>query len=305
MLSESRPTKMSSHHFPALPAPFRHEFGSDPKPELTEPAHPVSMDRPRQYVDFARPVAHEPLPSVSQLLTSGAHSSLSTSPYSNRLHSKSPTDRRPRQPSPYRSVGAVEPSTRSDPQYFLGSGPRLASPYGSQGKENALVASARHQPLHPTHHPRNGSDPLPQGRQAETSHPTFHPQPAGHLRTPASWHHGHSSNSGSSASPASLSPQLSREGPGATAKPLPRVISESDIPGEGRCYVYEDGTHCKKIIDGEVVNAQWGVTKAGKPRKRLAIACTTCREKKIKCDPADPKCVQCDKSGRECHFQNA
>ncbi|KAL6722122.1 hypothetical protein ACLMJK_001228 [Lecanora helva] len=88
-------------------------------------------------------------------------------------------------------------------------------------------------------------------------------------------------------------------------KPQPRVIAERDIPGEGPSWVYEDGSTCKKVIDGEQVNAQWGVTKAGKPRKRLAIACTTCREKKIKCDPAEPKCVQCEKFGRECRFMTA
>lgn len=88
-------------------------------------------------------------------------------------------------------------------------------------------------------------------------------------------------------------------------KPQPRVVGEQDVPGEGPSWVYEDGTTCKKIIDGEAVNAQWGITKAGKPRKRLAIACTTCREKKIKCDPAEPKCVQCEKFGRECRFTTA
>ena len=88
-------------------------------------------------------------------------------------------------------------------------------------------------------------------------------------------------------------------------KPQPRVVAERDVPGEGPSWVYEDGTTCKKIIDGEEVNAQWGITKAGKPRKRLAIACTTCREKKIKCDPAEPKCVQCEKFGRECRFMTA
>ena len=90
-----------------------------------------------------------------------------------------------------------------------------------------------------------------------------------------------------------------------TVKPQPRLVAERDIPGEGPSWVYEDGTTCKKIIDGEAVNAQWGVTKAGKPRKRLAIACTTCREKKIKCDPAEPKCVQCEKFDRECKFMTA
>jgi hypothetical protein len=86
---------------------------------------------------------------------------------------------------------------------------------------------------------------------------------------------------------------------------LPRFVRQADVPGEGTCYFYDDGTHCKTVIDGEVVNAHWGVTKAGKPRKRLAIACITCREKKIKCDPDYPRCVQCEKFGRICKFKNA
>ncbi|KAH9859449.1 hypothetical protein IAQ61_011230 [Plenodomus lingam] len=79
-----------------------------------------------------------------------------------------------------------------------------------------------------------------------------------------------------------------------------RCIGQRDIPGEGVCYVYEDGTYCRAIIDGEPVNPSWGITKAGKPRKRLAQACLTCREKKIKCEPGFPKCHQCAKSQRVC-----
>lgn len=86
---------------------------------------------------------------------------------------------------------------------------------------------------------------------------------------------------------------------------LPRFVRAAEIPGEGLCYFYDDGSHCKTVIDGEAVNAHWGVTKAGKPRKRLAIACVTCREKKIKCDPDYPRCVQCEKFGRVCKFKNA
>ncbi|KAI1191426.1 hypothetical protein F5B17DRAFT_309521 [Nemania serpens] len=86
---------------------------------------------------------------------------------------------------------------------------------------------------------------------------------------------------------------------------LPRFVRRAEVPGEGLCYFYDDGTHCKTVIDGEPVNAHWGVTKAGKPRKRLAIACLTCREKKIKCDPDYPRCVQCEKFGRVCKFKNA
>jgi hypothetical protein len=86
---------------------------------------------------------------------------------------------------------------------------------------------------------------------------------------------------------------------------LPHVVDEKYIDGEGFCFVYADGSHVPKTIDGIPVNANWGVTKAGKPRKRLAQACLTCREKKIKCQPNLPKCDQCQKSGRECRFESA
>ncbi|KAL2826006.1 hypothetical protein BDW59DRAFT_69235 [Aspergillus cavernicola] len=85
----------------------------------------------------------------------------------------------------------------------------------------------------------------------------------------------------------------------------PHVVDERYITGEGLCYIYADGSHCPKSIDGIHVNANWGITKAGKPRKRLAQACLTCREKKIKCHPNLPKCDQCQKSGRECRFESA
>ncbi len=79
-----------------------------------------------------------------------------------------------------------------------------------------------------------------------------------------------------------------------------RCVGQKEVEGEGLCYLYDDGTYCRAIIDGEPVNPSWGITKAGKPRKRLAQACLTCREKKIKCEPAMPKCVQCEKSQRTC-----
>ncbi|KAF2021397.1 hypothetical protein BU24DRAFT_430092 [Aaosphaeria arxii CBS 175.79] len=79
-----------------------------------------------------------------------------------------------------------------------------------------------------------------------------------------------------------------------------RCVGQREVPGEGRCYIYEDGSYCRAVIDGEPVNPSWGITKAGKPRKRLAQACLTCREKKIKCEPGYPKCHQCAKSQRAC-----
>jgi hypothetical protein len=85
------------------------------------------------------------------------------------------------------------------------------------------------------------------------------------------------------------------------------VIDERVIDGE-LCFVYADGSFCPKFINGAPVNANWGVTKAGRPRKRLGLACLTCREKKIKCNPnptAEAMCDQCRKSGRECRFESA
>lgn len=59
----------------------------------------------------------------------------------------------------------------------------------------------------------------------------------------------------------------------------------------------------RKVASADVGSSIWGVTKAGKPRKRLSQACITCREKKIKCDPGGgPKCLQCLRFSRECRF---
>ncbi|KKK12851.1 hypothetical protein AOCH_004043 [Aspergillus ochraceoroseus] len=101
------------------------------------------------------------------------------------------------------------------------------------------------------------------------------------------------------------SPETTDSNKSRKAQVRPHVVDERYVEGEGLCYIYADGTHCPKAIDGVPVNANWGVTKAGKPRKRLAQACLTCREKKIKCQPNLPKCDQCQKSGRECRFESA
>jgi hypothetical protein len=53
----------------------------------------------------------------------------------------------------------------------------------------------------------------------------------------------------------------------------PQCVSRRHVPGGGMCYVLKDGSTCPIVIDGEPVNPQWGTTKAGKARKRLAQAC--------------------------------
>ncbi|KAK6352462.1 hypothetical protein TWF730_009288 [Orbilia blumenaviensis] len=54
-----------------------------------------------------------------------------------------------------------------------------------------------------------------------------------------------------------------------------------------------DQPELPKEIDGIEVNPEWGLTKAGKARQRLPIACTNCRGKKIKC--------LVNKDGGPCH----
>nr|POE87539.1 putative transcriptional regulatory protein [Quercus suber] len=73
-----------------------------------------------------------------------------------------------------------------------------------------------------------------------------------------------------------------------------------EIPGEGHFHLYDGGYRIPTQIDGEQVNPAWGLTKANKPRKRLALACLDCREKKIKCEPGANSCVQCEKAKRPC-----
>lgn len=50
----------------------------------------------------------------------------------------------------------------------------------------------------------------------------------------------------------------------------------------------------------------WGTTKAGKPRKRLAQACLSCRHKKIRCHPNiySRKCHQCERTDTECKYES-
>ncbi|KAL9089669.1 MAG: hypothetical protein Q9165_005701 [Trypethelium subeluteriae] len=52
-------------------------------------------------------------------------------------------------------------------------------------------------------------------------------------------------------------------------KPPSNCIGKREIEGEGSCWIFADGTYCRTVVDGEPVNPSWGVTKAGKARKRV------------------------------------
>lgn len=49
----------------------------------------------------------------------------------------------------------------------------------------------------------------------------------------------------------------------------PRAFDNGPFYGEERYWSFSDGSQGRKYGPGEFVNPQWGITKAGKPRKRL------------------------------------
>lgn len=63
---------------------------------------------------------------------------------------------------------------------------------------------------------------------------------------------------------------------------------------------------CEKLSHDAPNHRDWGKTKRGRPRKRLAQACIDCRRKKIRCRPIPntTKCTQCQKSRLNCSFES-
>jgi hypothetical protein len=277
-----------------------------------------------QYPSLPAPRREQMLPSVSQLLIS--------TEVDPRWDRPSYPSADPVSSRPYPGEGEARPTLPN---------PSLRHPNSISPNPAAF---SRHQPpFHSSQYAPSQTPPTaytsPQGRPYDTqpssvSHEysaerkgfaPINPSPVGsghsdHINPPRpspaqqAWPSDHSPRgSGSQAPTPSLQADGSRQDDTSKQGPLiwtgsyflPRFLKQEHVPGEGLCYFYDDGSHCKAFIDGEPVTAHWGVTKAGKPRKRLAVACMTCREKKIKCDPDFPKCVQCDKFGRDCHFKNA
>ncbi|KAI4157108.1 MAG: hypothetical protein L6R39_000771 [Caloplaca ligustica] len=311
---------MATYQLPPPQIPTRLDFGSDPRPGFSEPKnynvssqsrrtveqHRQSFDEPRR----PHTAQHGQLPSVSQLLTPGSQSSSASSPYSTH-QSPASSDNRPEQSSPGRSnFRSTSPQVGGYP-YPNAYAASLYPPASHDSQFNTRPKFAGGSaippygvPIQPSRGPNGNSFPHP-GAIPQGPHPTYPPQPpqpTGSVSAPYGTDQTGLYDYGPSlhARPDPTAPNIAQN-----VKPVPRVVGEQDIPGEGPCWVYEDGSICRKVIDGEAVNAQWGVTKAGKPRKRLAIACTTCREKKIKCDPGEGKCQQCEKFGRECRFTTA
>jgi len=292
-----------------LPPPSGLQAGLDPaRHQVTEPRMYDSRRRSLRSMDFPNAVNQEQLPPVSQLLTPSTQSSLPSSPFSPQYRLDSPTSLQPSSSSswPLDRRGRISCLNYSDGVAT----PPSAAPYRKLSYPIPMLTTAL--PLRPT------SYPYEESRKHEPDASAYSPYVQRSNSDPSPYQHLLSAQISQYDQP--LSYQLAeprpqpdvgitrnrnqREGSNA-AQFNARAVPEEIFPGEGLCYVYEDGSHCRKVIDGETVNINWRLTKAGKPRKRLAVACLTCREKKIKCDPEWPKCLQCDKFGRDCKFQTA
>lgn len=134
---------------------------------------------------------------------------------------------------------------------------------------------------------------LERQRQASTS--SYHPNGVLSPYTPARPDEAHYHSPGTSLD----RPPSNAFGP-AGPESSKKYLGIREVNGEGTFHVYEGGFRIPTHVDGETVNPAWGLTKANKPRKRLAMACLDCREKKIKCEPGPNSCLQCEKAKRPC-----
>ena len=288
--STERPANKSEsgdnpYQLPPPRAPKNLQFGTDPFLRQRQIDTNEQSRAPPPAEPASQPQRSEQLPSVRHLLTpvTGPNSPPSYPPF---IASTPNSDRR-EYSYPFRQHEANLTSQISPVAAQDRAKSRSESlPRPQSGTLPPLSQVALHSPRDIKHHAATRSDPS----AASFQH--------GHLPYHGTPYHEQAPSGGDISSPESLS-----RAKGASV--LPHVIDERYVEGEGICYVYADGSHVPKLIDGVPVNANWGVTKAGKPRKRLAQACLTCREKKIKCQPNLPKCDQCQKSGRECRFESA
>lgn len=70
------------------------------------------------------------------------------------------------------------------------------------------------------------------------------------------------------------------------------------IPGKGECHTYKGGYSIPTQMFSDPVS----LTKSKILKKRLSVACTNCRRKKIRCEPGIGGCLQCRKSQRPCQM---
>lgn len=94
---------------------------------------------------------------------------------------------------------------------------------------------------------------------------------------------------------------------GETGLRLTHSSHDQKVPGDVASSTPMEQLSPLKQATAISTDSPWGLTKAGKARKRLEQACVSCRKKKTKCEPvsSSSKCLPCEKNGIECHFDCA
>ena len=292
---DGRPATMSAYQLPR-PMPSKLQFGTDTTLGFTDPLKYKTMNS-RKPADSVL-LQGDSLPSINSMFThdnsSSASSPLPPSHYDSprRLPSGSPRRDVLQEHNHYNARQNTDANLQTTRHVPVSHDGLYESRYARPN-----ITPYQTSPYRRSEPESNLPGPPPDNARAAYQTPITTPLSTSYPRH-------HDGNDYNAASPAPFPAQNSQEF-SRPSKPVKKPIREDHVPGEGMCYIYDDGSHVRKVIDGESVNAQWGVTKAGKPRKRLAVACLTCREKKIKCEPGDDKCTQCEKSGRECSYHQA
>ena len=312
MYSASRPVdhvRRDSQHEnsrPFLHAPPQSQRPTQPFSAIPSQAAPyiTSQDSPiphrTQQPYYPPPASSRPqsynLPGVKDILNSDPDP-IHRAPFTSSL--TFPTERREAAyPEGLSKLGSVHPPTTLHPSAHLSQGPytQLNRPHEAIGLEARRHSLATLRSPYEAHLTGRGEQADFAPKQTHLVIASSH----GSVGAPSPYHE-------------TFSDEVRAGQPGNTRLRQPQDVQSPAVgenhgqflrvevhPTEGEVYLYEDGHTVPTRVDGEPVNPNWGLTKANKPRKRLAMACLDCREKKIKCEPGKDSCVQCQKATRIC-----
>ncbi|KAK2777787.1 hypothetical protein FQN53_002068 [Emmonsiellopsis sp. PD_33] len=268
----SLPKRLTNYHLPPPRKPVALQFGSDTTlgPPESIDSSDSAMNRVPSQDNGSRHQPQDTLPSVSQILTPASFPGTPSPsyPYAGRGNSplnsagthRSPigeTYDRTTQQAGYSNHGLVSDArTGSVPESIDTSyGHKQYTSYNRDqlpplSQVGLDPASLRAQ--HFREYARNSSDaPLARYHQGQLPY----------LRELSN------SEISSASNPSSFTGETSLRSGSPTGQNQLRVahvVDERVIEGEGLCYIYSDGSHCPKLIDGELVNSNWGITKAAR-----------------------------------------
>lgn len=267
----------------SLPPPDRLQFGSDASPGFTDPTRyntttqSSRTDEPTNaiYKEISRQAHHEHLPSLRHILTPTSQSSIAQyppqqSPSHVQQRSTFFSDHRGMVPDLHIRHPWYSPYQASFPQSQLPTQAQLVENLNPQRDDYQSSLSTQHFPSSyaslsqgPVQLPYPSQPQqiaVPNVLLPQQLLPVDQPQQPQILpvNSPVQYYPDHRGSHDTVLNPGS-GPEQGEASIANHVKPLPRVTGEGDIPGEGPSWFYEDGTSCKKMIDGEPVNAQWGV----------------------------------------------